>query len=97
MYYDKRTVHKSELVKQVAAMRDIPAAAAARLIDELLDTVKAHLRNGCKVSIPGFGTFEAVAKPERQGRNPKTGEAVTIAAHKAVKFKAAKAMKEAVK
>lgn len=97
MYYDKRTVHKSELVKQVAAMRDIPAAAAARLIDELLDTVKAHLRNGCKVSIPGFGTFEAVAKPERQGRNPKTGEAVTIAAHKAVKFKAAKALKEAVK
>ena len=97
MYYDKRTVHKSELVKQVAAMRDIPAAAAARLIDELLDTVKAHLRNGCKVSIPGFGTFEAVAKPERKGRNPKTGEAVTIAAHKAVKFKAAKALKEAVK
>ena len=94
--YDKRTVHKSELVKQAAALSDIPAAAAARLIDELLDTVKAHLRNGSKVSIAGFGTFEAQHKPERQGRNPQTGEAVTIPARKAVKFKAAKALKEAV-
>lgn len=96
MYYDKRTVHKSELVKQVAAMRDIPAAAAARLIDELLDTVKAHLRNGCKVSIPGFGTFEAVAKPERQGRNPKTGEPVQVAAKRKVRFKPSAQLKELV-
>ena len=44
----------------------------------------------------GMVTFEAVEKPERQGRNPQTGEAVTIPARKAVKFKAAKALKEAV-
>lgn len=94
--YDKRTVHKSELVKQAAALSDIPAAAAARLIDELLDTVKAHLRNGSKVSIAGFGTFDAQRKPERRGRNPKTGETIAIPACKTVKFKAAKALKDAV-
>ena len=94
--YDKRTVHKSELVKQAAALSDIPAAAAARLIDELLDTVKAHLRNGSKVSIAGFGTFEAQRKPKRQGRNPKTGEPLTIAARKTPKFRPGKALKKAV-
>lgn len=94
--YDKRTVHKSELVKQAAALSDIPAASAARLIDELLDTVKAHLRNGSKVSIAGFGTFEAQRKPERQGRNPQTGKPLTIAARKTPKFRAGKALKDAV-
>ena len=95
--YDKRTVHKSELVKQAAALSDIPAAAAARLIDELLDTVKAHLRNGSKVSIAGFGTFEAQRKPKRQGRNPKTGETIAIPATRAPKFKPAKGLKDLLK
>ena len=95
--YDKRTVHKSELVKQAAALSDIPAAAAARLIDELLDTVKAHLRNGSKVSIAGFGTFEAQHKPVRQGRNPKTGETIAIPATRAPKFKPAKGLKDLLK
>lgn len=93
--HDKRTVHKSELVKQAAALSDVPAAVAAWVIDNLLDTIKLNLHHGNKVSIADLGTFEAVAKPERQGRNPQTGEAVTIAAHKAVKFKAAKALKDA--
>ena len=95
--YDKRTVHKSELVKQAAALSDIPAAAAARLIDELLDTVKAHLRNGSKVSIAGFGTFEVQHKPARQGRNPKTGEMIAIPATRAPKFKPAKGLKDLLK
>ncbi|WP_049249303.1 HU family DNA-binding protein [Neisseria elongata] len=95
--YDKRTVHKSELVKQAAALSDIPAAAAARLIDELLDTVKAHLRNGSKVSIAGFGTFEVQHKPARQGRNPKTGETIAIPATRAPKFKPAKGLKDLIK
>lgn len=95
--YDKRTVHKSELVKQAAALSDIPAAAAARLIDELLDTVKAHLRNGSKVSIAGFGTFEVQHKPARQGRNPKTGETIAIPATRAPKFKPAKGLKDLLK
>ncbi|EGF09657.1 TPA: HU family DNA-binding protein [Neisseria bacilliformis] len=93
---DKQTIHKTELVKQAAALSDISTAAAARLIDNLLDTVKTHLRNGFKVSITDFGTFEAQSKPERSGRNPQTGEAITIAAHMAVKFKAGKALKDAV-
>ena len=95
--YDKRTVHKSELVKQAAALSDIPAAAAARLIDELLDTVKAHLRNGSKVSIASFGTFEVQHKPARQGRNPKTGETIAIPATRAPKFKPAKGLKDLLK
>ena len=55
------------------------------------------LVDGDKVSITGFGTFEVTERAERQGRNPATGEAITIAASKSPKFKAGKALKEAVK
>ena len=93
---DKQTIHKSELVKQAASAANMPDAVAGRVIDGLLHTIKAHLRDGGKVSITDFGIFEVQRKPERVGRNPKTGEAITIAAHKAVKFKAGKALKDAV-
>lgn len=93
---DKQTIHKSELVKQAAATANLPDAVAGRVIDGLLHTIRSHLCNGFKVSITDFGTFEAQSKPERSGRNPQTGEAITIAAHMAVKFKAGKALKDAV-
>ena len=66
------------------------------MIDSLLHTIRAHLHHGFKISITDFGAFEAQSKPERTGRHPKTGETITIAAHKAVKFKAGKALKDSV-
>lgn len=89
-------MNKPQLIEQIAKLGGMSKADAARALEAVTLAVGTALRGGEKVSIPGFGTFEAVEKPERQGRNPKTGEAVTIAAHKAVKFKAAKALKEAV-
>ncbi len=55
------------------------------------------LVDGDKVAITGFGTFEVVERAERQGRNPATGETITIVASKSPKFKAGKALKDAVK
>ena len=80
------------------AMDDIAAFVqlSADRYDVNVGGKKAHLRNGSKVSIAGFGTFEAQRKPERQGRNPQTGKPLTIAARKTPKFRPGKALKKAV-
>ena len=61
-----------------------------------LDVLTEELKKGEKVSFAGFGTFEVVERAERQGRNPKTNQTITIAACKAPKFKPAKALKELI-
>lgn len=71
--------------------------AAEATVNTVFDTIKAKLESGESVEIYGFGKFEIVSKPARKGRNPKTGEEIEIAAKDAVKFKAAKALSEAVK
>ena len=62
-----------------------------------MDVVKDALVNGDKVALTGFGTFEVAERAARKGRNPKTGEEILIPASKAPKFKAGKALKDAVK
>lgn len=89
-------MNKPQLIEQIAKHGGMSKADAARALEAVPLALGNALMGGEKVSIPGFGTFEAVEKPERQGRNPKTGETIAIAACKAVKFKAAKALKEAV-
>lgn len=65
-------------------------------VDAVVDAIVAALKQGDKVAIAGFGNFEVRDRPARQGRNPRTGEAVQIAASKNPAFKAAKALKDAV-
>lgn len=89
-------MNKTQLIEQIAVNGGMVKAEAANALEAVCRTVKAAMHNGEAVAIPGFGTFEAVAKPERRGRNPKTGETIAIPACKTVKFKAAKALKEAV-
>ena len=89
-------MNKPQLIEQIAKHGGMVKAEAANALEAVCRAVKAALRDGEAVAIPGFGTFEAVEKPERQGRNPKTGETIAIPACKAVKFKAAKALKDAV-
>ena len=89
-------MNKPQLIEQIARYGGMGKADAARALEAVTLAIGNALQDGEKVSIHDFGTFEAVEKPERQGRNPKTGEAVTIPARKAVKFKAAKALKDAV-
>ncbi len=72
-------------------------ASAQRIVDAVLDTVAKTLGRGEDVAITGFGTFMVVKRAARQGRNPKTGETIQIAASVKPKFKAGKGLKDAVK
>ena len=89
-------MNKRELIDAVASEVGIAKSAAAETIDAFLDTVTNALVKGEAVQLIGFGSFTAGARAARTGRNPKTGEALQIAASKTVKFTAGKAFKEAV-
>jgi DNA-binding protein HU-beta len=88
-------LNKSELVDHVAESADIPKAAAARAVDSALEAITKSLSDGESVAL-GFGTFLVRERAARAGRNPKTGEAIQIAAAKVPAFKAGKALKDAL-
>ena len=88
---------KSELIDKMAESADISKVAAGKALAALMDGVKAALKKGNKVSLVGFGTFSITKRKARKGRNPKTGEAIKIAAAKVPKFTAGKGLKDAVK
>ena len=90
-------MNKTELITGMAEKAEISKKDAEKVLNAFTNIVADTLVDGDKVSITGFGTFEVVERAERQGRNPATGEAITIAASKSPKFKAGKALKEAVK
>lgn len=69
---------------------------AKKVVDAVIGVIADELKAGEKVTFNGFGTFDVVDKPERTARNPRTGENMTVAACKAPKFKASKALKDAV-
>ena len=81
----------------MADSADISKVAAGKALAALMDGVKASLKKGNKVSLVGFGTFSITKRKARKGRNPKTGEAIKIAAAKVPKFTAGKGLKDAVK
>jgi histone family protein DNA-binding protein len=87
-------MNKAELIAAVAANADVSQKEAAKVIAAVMDEIKGALKNGDKVQLVGFGTFEVKNKPERQGRNPRTKEVITIKASKAPVFKAGKAFKD---
>jgi DNA-binding protein HU-beta len=89
-------VNKSELIDAVAESADLPKAAAARAIEAVVDTITNSLKAGDSVTLVGFGTFTAKARPARTGRNPQTGAAINIAASTVPVFKAGKALKDSV-
>lgn len=88
---------KTDLVAVVMEAGDIEVKAqAARIVDSIFDAITAELAKGGEVAIAGFGSFKVAKRAERQGRNPKTGETITIKASIKPKFRAAKLLKEAV-
>ena len=89
-------MNKTELVAAVAEQADITKKDADKAITAFTEVVAKELRNGGKIQLVGFGTFEVSERAEREGRNPQTGETMKIAASKAPKFKAGKALKDAV-
>ncbi len=89
-------MNKNELIAAVAEKADISKKDAEKALKAFTDTVAEELVKGEKVQLVGFGTFEVSTREAREGRNPLTGDTIKIAASKAPKFKAGKALKEAV-
>ena len=89
-------MNKSELIEHIAQQAEISKLAAERAVDALVGAVKSSLRKGQVVTLVGFGTFLAGKRAARTGRNPRTGAALKIAAARVPKFRAGKALKDAV-
>lgn len=89
-------MNKTELVAAMAEKSELSKKDAENALTSFVDTVTDELKNGGKVQLVGFGTFEVTERAERQGRNPQTGEAIMIKASKTPKFKAGKALKDAI-
>ena len=89
-------MNKADLVDQIAQAAEISKSAAERAVDALVVCVKSSLRKEEMVTLVGFGTFYAVKRAARTGRNPRTGAAVQIPAARLPKFRAGKALKDAI-
>jgi DNA-binding protein HU-beta len=87
---------KSGLVDVVAGKAKISKAAASDAVDALTDAISNALKKGDKVSLVGFGSFDIAKRAAREGVNPRTGNKIKIKARKAPRFKAGKALKDAV-
>ncbi|MDR2422429.1 MAG: HU family DNA-binding protein [Deltaproteobacteria bacterium] len=87
---------KAELISQIALDAGLTKANAQKAVTSLVTVVLKTLKKDGRLPIYGLGVFEVVKKPKRQGRNPRTGEPLTVKAHKAVKFKPSKVLKESV-
>lgn len=89
-------MNKNDLVAAVAQATDTSKADAAKAVDGVFGAITGALKSGDSVQVIGFGNFSVADRAARQGRNPRTGETIQIAASKQPKFKAGKALKEAV-
>ena len=89
-------MNKTELITAIAESADISKKDSEKALKAFVDVVTEELKKGEKVQLVGFGTFEVSERAAREGRNPLTGEKITIAASKNPKFKAGKALKDAV-
>lgn len=90
-------MNKTELIAAVAEKTGLSKKDADAAVAATFDAVKGALANGDKVQLIGFGTFEVRERAAKQGRNPRTGETMEIAASKVPAFKAGSALKDAVK
>ena len=89
-------MNKAELITAVAENADITKKDAEKALKAFVDVVTEELKKGEKVQVVGFGTFEVLERAAREGRNPQTNEVMQIAASRAPKFKAGKALKDMV-
>ena len=87
-------MNKTELIAAVAEKAEISKKDAEKAVKAFTDAVAEELAKGGKVQLVGFGNFEVSERPAREGRNPRTGETMTIAASKTPKFKPGKSLKD---
>ena len=89
-------MNKSELVEALATKAELSKAAAGRAVDVLVEEIVTAVANGDSVTLVGFGTFKSAARAAREGKNPKTGEKLKIAATTVPKFSAGATFKQEV-
>ena len=89
-------MNKNELVDTVAEVSGLKKNEAEKTVDAVFETITTALRKGDEVRIVGFGTFTVSQRAATEGRNPRTGEKMAIAASKQPKFRAGKALKDAL-
>ena len=87
-------MNQTELIDALAEQADLSLATSGKALAALINVVTEALKQGDEVRIAGFGTFGVSERGERQGRNPQTGETITIAASRGAKFTAAKAVRD---
>jgi len=90
-------MNKTELVAEIAKKTELSKKDSEKALGAFIDTVAEALKNGDKVQLVGFGTFEVSERAARSGRNPQTGETIEISASRSPKFKAGKALKDLIK
>lgn len=89
-------MNSSEIIARIAESHSVTKTQAQAILDTVLNSIVSAATNGDEVSLPGFGKFKVKASPERDGRNPSTGERIKIAASKKLSFSPAKALKESL-
>ena len=89
-------MNKAELVAAIAEKTELSKKDSEKALKAFIDVVTEELKKGDKIQLVGFGTFEVAKRAAREGRNPQTGKSMKIAASKAPKFKAGKALKDVV-
>ena len=89
-------MNKSELIASMADKAELTKKDSEKALAAFIETVEEQLQKGEKIQLVGFGTFEVAERAARTGKNPQTGKEIKIAASKAPKFKAMKALKDKV-
>lgn len=89
-------MNTTELADAVASEHGLTKTQAKAIIDSVLKNVTSAAAKGTEVSLPGFGKFKVQSRPEREGRNPRTGETMKISATRKLSFQPAKAVKDAL-
>ena len=89
-------MNKTELIAAIAEKTELSRKDAEKALKAFTEVIEEELKKGEKIQLVGFGTFEVSERAAREGRNPQTGETMQIAASKSPKFKAGKALKDAI-
>jgi DNA-binding protein HU-beta len=96
LYLKDMKMNKNDLVTAVATATELSKADATSAVDAVFEAITGALKDGDTVQLVGFGSFGVTERAAREGRNPRTGETIKIAASKQPKFKAGKGLKDTV-
>lgn len=93
---ERKSMNNSDLAEKIAADQNLTKADARKLVDAVFAAIADAATKGDEIALNGFGKFKVKASPERDGRNPSTGETITIKASKKLTFTPAKAVKDKI-